>query len=69
MARRTTWVVAAVAVGDAAEWAGYGWADVGHWLPDLFTGWFVIACGLIRLDQGASLRPGNSGRRPAASMR
>jgi signal transduction histidine kinase len=38
---------AAVVVGLAAEWVGFGWADPRHWAPDLITGWSLIAGGLI----------------------
>jgi len=38
---------AGAACGIAAEWALYGWADPRHWVPDLVTGWSLIACGLI----------------------
>jgi signal transduction histidine kinase len=38
---------AAVAVGVAAESNSYGWSDVRRWLPDLLTGWTLIACGLV----------------------
>ena len=37
---------AGVAVGIAAEWRLYGWADLGGWVPDLVTGWSLIGCGL-----------------------
>ena len=37
---------AGVAVGIAAEWVYFGWDDWGDWLPDLATGWTLIACGL-----------------------
>jgi signal transduction histidine kinase len=38
---------AAVVVGIAAEWTYYGWVNPRDWLPDLVTGWILIACGLI----------------------
>jgi signal transduction histidine kinase len=44
---------AAAAVGLTAEWRLYGWADPGDWVPDLLTGWTMIACGLA----GWALRP------------
>jgi signal transduction histidine kinase len=44
---------AAVVAGIAAEWTYYGWGDPRDWLPDLVTGWILIACGLI----GWSRRP------------
>jgi signal transduction histidine kinase len=46
------WPAAAV-VGLTAEWRLYGWADPGDWVPDLLTGWTMIACGLA----GWSRRP------------
>jgi signal transduction histidine kinase len=38
---------AGAAVGIAAEWVYFGWDDVAGWLPDLATGWALIACGLV----------------------
>jgi signal transduction histidine kinase len=38
---------AAVLLGLAAEWVSFGWDDPRHWIPDLVTGWTLIACGLI----------------------
>jgi signal transduction histidine kinase len=46
------WPAGAV-VGIAAEWRLYGWADPRDWVPDLLTGWTMIACGLA----GWSRRP------------
>jgi signal transduction histidine kinase len=46
------WPAAAV-VGIAAECRLYGWADPRNWVPDLLTGWTMIACGLA----GWSRRP------------
>jgi signal transduction histidine kinase len=40
-------VAAAVAAGLAAEASGYGWDRPGDWIPDLLTGWALIACGLL----------------------
>src|SRR4051794_13431830 len=40
-------VAAAAALGAAAEWAAFDWTDPGRWLPDLATGWTVVACGLV----------------------
>jgi signal transduction histidine kinase len=37
---------AGVVLGLMAEWRQYGWADPGHWVPDLLTGWTLIGCGL-----------------------
>jgi signal transduction histidine kinase len=44
---------AAVVVGITAEWRLYGWADPRDWVPDLLTGWTLIASGLA----GWSRRP------------
>jgi signal transduction histidine kinase len=44
---------AGAALGIVAEWALYGWAAPRDWVPDLLTGWTLIACGLI----GWSRRP------------
>ena len=38
---------AGAAVGIAAEWVYFGWDDPGEWLPDVVTGWTLIACGLV----------------------
>jgi signal transduction histidine kinase len=46
-------VPVAAVVGIAAEWRLYGWADPRDWVPDLLTGWSLIACGLV----GWSRRP------------
>jgi signal transduction histidine kinase len=48
---------AAVVAGLAAEAAGYGWDRPADWLPDLVTGWALIACGV------AAARHGEGGRR------
>lgn len=34
----------AVGAGIAAESQSYAWSDTRHWLPDLLTGWTLIAC-------------------------
>jgi hypothetical protein len=47
MRRRYLLLPLAVAVGLAAERAGYGWGDPGHWIPDLAVGWFLIGGGFI----------------------
>lgn len=44
---------AGVALGIAGEWALFGWDDARHWVPDLITGWTLIAAGLV----GWSRRP------------
>jgi signal transduction histidine kinase len=40
------WVTAA-ALGIAAEAVSFGWAEPRHWMPDLITGWTLVACGLF----------------------
>jgi signal transduction histidine kinase len=44
--RLSLWPVGA-AVGIAAELVYFDWEDWDGWLPDLATGWTLIACGLI----------------------
>jgi signal transduction histidine kinase len=44
---------AGAALGILAEQLYFGWGDARHWVPDLATGWSLIACGLI----GWSRRP------------
>jgi signal transduction histidine kinase len=44
---------ASAALGIAAEWIFFGWGDPRRWVPDLITGWTLIACGLV----GWSRRP------------
>ncbi len=46
---------AGVALGLTAEWAGFGWADPGHWVPDLAVGWCLIGCGIT----ASARRPGS----------
>jgi signal transduction histidine kinase len=38
---------AAVLLGLGAEWVSFGWHDPRRWIPDLLTGWTLIACGLV----------------------
>ena len=45
---------AALALGVAAESAAYGWDAPGDWVPDLATGWVVIACGLVAWSRGST---------------
>jgi signal transduction histidine kinase len=47
MQRRFLILPVAVAVGLAAEVAGFGWGDPRHWVPDLAVGWCLIGCGFI----------------------
>jgi signal transduction histidine kinase len=35
------------AVGVGAEWSLIGSGNAGDWIPDLVTGWTLIACGLV----------------------
>ena len=44
---------AGAALGILAEQVYFGWGDARHWVPDLVTGWSLIACGLV----GWSRRP------------
>jgi hypothetical protein len=48
MQRRFLILAVAVAFGMAAERAGFGWGDPGHWIPDLAVGWCLIGCGSSR---------------------
>jgi signal transduction histidine kinase len=43
------------AFGIVAEWISFGWSDPRHWVPDLVTGWSLIACGLVAWSR----RPGS----------
>jgi signal transduction histidine kinase len=45
-------------LGLAAEWVSFGWDDPGHWIPDLITGWTLIACGLVAWSRSANSRSG-----------
>jgi len=49
---------AGAAVGIAAEWILFGWADPRHWVPDLVTGWTLIACGLVAWSRRPESRSG-----------
>ena len=53
MRARVLVVLAAVALGVAAEWAAFDVADVRRWLPDLLVGWVLVGCGLV----GTARRP------------
>ena len=37
---------AALGFGLVAEWLGVGFDDRSKWLPDLVTGWTLLAAGL-----------------------
>lgn len=43
----TLLTVAGVVLGLVAERAAFGWSDPARWIPDLMTGWSLIACGLF----------------------
>ena len=51
------WPVGAL-LGLGAEWASYGWDDPAHWIPDLVTGWTLIACGLVAWSRRGDSRSG-----------
>jgi hypothetical protein len=51
------WVVGAV-FGVVAEWISFGWSDPRHWVPDLVTGWTLIACGLVAWSRRSESRSG-----------
>jgi signal transduction histidine kinase len=55
--RLLLWPAGAV-IGIAAEWISFGWEDPGHWLPDLVTGWALIACGLAAWSRRPESRSG-----------
>jgi signal transduction histidine kinase len=44
--------------GIAAEWVFFGWGDSRHWVPDLVTGWTLIACGLVAWSRRPESRSG-----------
>src|ERR1700758_5432188 len=49
---------AGVALGIAAESSLYDWGEPRHWVPDLLTGWCLIACGVIGWRRTRSLSAG-----------
>lgn len=49
---------AGAAFGIAAEWVFFGWGDPSHWIPDLVTGWILIACGLVAWSRRPESRSG-----------
>jgi signal transduction histidine kinase len=49
---------AGAAFGLAAEWVSFGWGDPRHWVPDLVTGWTLIACGLVAWSRRPESRSG-----------
>jgi signal transduction histidine kinase len=55
--RLVLWPAGAV-LGIAAEWISFGWGDPRHWVPDLITGWTLIACGLVAWSRRPDSRSG-----------
>jgi signal transduction histidine kinase len=55
--RLLLWPAAAV-FGIAAEWIFFGWSDPRQWVPDLVTGWTLIACGLVAWTRRPESRSG-----------
>ncbi|HET6753693.1 MAG TPA: hypothetical protein VFH23_07060, partial [Jiangellaceae bacterium] len=55
--RLLLWPAGAV-LGIAAEWIFFGWGDPRHWIPDIITGWTLIACGLIAWSRRPDSRSG-----------
>jgi hypothetical protein len=55
--RLLLWPAGAV-LGIAAEWIFFGWGDPRHWIPDLVTGWTLIACGLTAWSRRPDSRSG-----------
>ena len=55
--RLALWPAGAL-LGVEAESASFGWDDPRHWIPDLVTGWTLIACGLIAWAQRPDSRSG-----------
>jgi len=49
---------AGAALGIAAEWVFFGWGDPRHWVPDVVTGWTLIACGLVAWSRRPESRSG-----------
>ena len=45
-------------LGICAEWVSFGWEDPRHWIPDLVTGWALIACGLVAWSRRGDSRSG-----------
>jgi signal transduction histidine kinase len=46
-------------LGIGAEWVAFGWDDPRHWIPDLVTGWMLIACGLVAWSRRGDSRSGS----------
>ena len=51
------WPAGAV-IGVAAEWVYFDWDEWGDWVPDLATGWTLIACGLVAWARRPESRSG-----------
>jgi signal transduction histidine kinase len=51
------WPAGAV-LGIGAEWISFEWEDPGSWIPDLATGWTLIACGLVAWSRRPDSRSG-----------
>jgi signal transduction histidine kinase len=49
---------AGAAFGIAAEWIFFGWGHPRYWVPDLITGWTLIACGLVAWSRRPDSRSG-----------
>src|SRR6266567_2314149 len=49
---------AGAALGILAQQAYFGWGDARHWIPDLVTGWSLIACGLVGWSRRSESRSG-----------
>lgn len=44
--------------GIAAEWMFFDWGEPRYWVPDLLTGWALIACGLVAWSRRPESRSG-----------
>jgi signal transduction histidine kinase len=51
------WLAGAV-LGVVAESMSFGWGEPRDWVPDLVTGWTLIACGLVAWSRRAESRSG-----------
>jgi signal transduction histidine kinase len=49
---------AGLALGISAEVVAFEWSDPEHWVPDLVTGWTLIACGLVAWTRRPQSRMG-----------
>jgi signal transduction histidine kinase len=56
--RVTMWAAVAVAVGLTAEWTSERFGHPERWVPDLVTGWVVVACGLVAWSRRPDRRVG-----------